>query len=124
MKLLTTAIGILTIMSTVPALGATWANVGKNNAGSSYDIDVDSIHRDGNLVTFTVRVQYAPAIAQKGADGFTAIRQASCADRSYIDVHTDYMKDGKVLNSATKDDRHSVRAGTIGASVLDKACSK
>ena len=107
-----------------PLAASAWVNVGKNSAGSTYDIDWDSLHREGNLVTFTVRTQYAPAVALGGADGFTAIRQANCADRSYTDVHTDYMNSGKVLNSTTQDEKQTAHAGSIAASVLDKACSK
>ncbi len=106
------------------AAASTWVNVGKNTSGSSYDIDWDNVKRDGNLVTFTVRAQYPPAVAADGADGFTAIRQADCAARTYVDIHTDYMKGGKVLNSTTQEDEHSAVAGTIGASILDKACSR
>jgi hypothetical protein len=106
------------------AAASTWVNVGKNASGSSYDVDLGTIERNGNLVTFTVRTQYAPAVAATGADGFVAIRQGDCADRTYTDIHTDYMKGGKVLNSTTQEDKLTARAGTIGASVLDKACSK
>lgn len=114
----------------IAALGATsadastWVSIGKNNVGNTYDVDWDSISREGNLVTFTVRAQYAPAMAATGADGFTAIRQANCADRTYVDIHTDYMKGGKVLNSTTQEDRHSAPAGTVAARIMDKACSK
>jgi hypothetical protein len=118
------AAGLLILLIALPASASTWVSIGKTKPGSSYDIDSDSIHRDGNLVTFTVRAQYAPAIAETGADGFTAIRQANCADRTYVDIHTDYMKTGKVLNSTTKEETHAVKPGTIGARVLDKACSK
>jgi hypothetical protein len=98
--------------------------VGKTSVGSSYDIDWDSVKRQGNLVTFTVRSQYAAAIAATGADGFTAIRQADCAARTYTDIHTDYMKGGKVLNSTTPDDKQKAVAGSVAAAVLDKVCSR
>jgi hypothetical protein len=108
----------------VPAFASTWANIGKSTSGDNYDVDLDSVHRDGNLVTFTVRSQYAPAVAATGADGFVAIRQANCADRSYVDIHTDYMKGGKVLNSTTEEDKHNAASGTVAGGVLEKACSK
>jgi hypothetical protein len=108
----------------VPAVASTWVNVGKNTGGSSYDIDWDNLERNGNLVTFTVRAQYPPAVAADGADGFVAIRQANCANRSYVDIHTDYMKGGKILNSTTQEDKRSAVPGTIGASILDKACAR
>jgi hypothetical protein len=107
-----------------PAVASAWVNVGKNASGSSYDVDLASVERNGNLVTFTVRAQYAPSVAATGADGFTAIRQANCADRTYVDVHTDYMKGGKVLNSTPQEDKHTAVSGTIAGSVLDKACSR
>ena len=117
-------LGVLAALWSGSAPASSWVPVGKNNAGTSYDIDWDSIRRQGNLVTFTVRIQYAPAIAQTGADGFTAIRQANCADRTYTDIHTDYMKGGKVLNSTTPEDKQKVAAGSIAAAVLEKVCSR
>jgi hypothetical protein len=103
---------------------ATWVNVGTTNNGSVYDVDWDSLGRNGNLVTFTLRVQYSSAAAQSGADGFVALRQANCADRSFTDLHTDYMLKGKVLNSTSADDSQRARPSTIGAGVVDKVCSK
>jgi hypothetical protein len=108
----------------MPAAASSWANIGKNTSGSVYDVDWDSIRRDGNMVTFTVRTQYGPGSEPSTEDGYVAIRQANCADRSYADLHTDYMKDGKVLNSTGQEDKHSAGAGTIAAMVLDKVCAK
>jgi len=116
-------LGVGVAIIAVPAIASTWVNVGKNNAGNSYEVDLASVERNGNLVTFTVRAKYAPSVAATGADGFTAIRQANCADRTYVDIHTDYMKGGKVLNSTPQEDKHTAASGTIAGSVLDKACS-
>jgi hypothetical protein len=117
-------LGVLAALWAGSAPASNWVPVGKNNAGTNYDVDWDSIRRQGNLVTFTVRVQYAPAIAQTGADGFTAIRQANCADRTYTDIHTDYMKGGKVLNSTKPEDKQKAAAGSTAAAMLDKVCSR
>ena len=111
-------------MSAVSAGASIWVPIGKNSAGTSYDVDWDSLKRQGNLVTFSVRVAYASKIAETGADGFTAIRQADCATRTYTDIHTDYMKGGKVLNSTTPDDKQKAAANSIAAAVMDKVCSR
>ena len=111
-------------LAITPAGAATWVNIGKNNSGTSYDVDWDSVSRNGNLVTFTLRVQYSPAAAQDGADGFVALRQANCADGSFTDLHTDYMLKGKVLNTTSADEAQKARGATIAESVLKKVCSK
>jgi hypothetical protein len=111
-------------VSAASASAATWVNVGTTNNGNVYDVDWDSLSRNGNLVTFTLRVQYSATAAQSGADGFVALRQANCADRSFTDLHTDYMLKGKVLNSTSADDGQRARPSTIGAGVVDKVCSK
>jgi hypothetical protein len=116
--------GVLAALWAVSAPASNWVHVGKNAAGTSYDVDWESMRRQGNLVTVTVRIQYSPAIAETGADGFTAIRQANCAERTYTDIHTDYMKGGKVLNSTAPDDKRPAAAGSIAAAVLDKVCSR
>ena len=124
MKLSSVLVGASMAFSAVSAGAANWVPVGKNTAGTSYDVDWDSVRREGNLVTFSVRIQYAPKIAEAGADGFTAIRQADCAARTYSDIHTDYMKAGKVLNSTTPEDKQKAAAGSIAAAVMDKVCSR
>ncbi len=101
-----------------------WVNVGKNNLGASYDVDRVNAKREGNLVTFALRVQYAPSEAAKGADGFVALRQGNCADRTYSDLHTDYMKKGAVLNSVGPDEKHTARGGSIAAIILDRICAQ
>ena len=53
-----------------PVLAQTWVNIGKNTYGSTYDVDWDSIRRDGNKVTFTLRTVYGPG----GPSGVAASR--------------------------------------------------
>lgn len=124
MKALVSLAALVFVLGSASATAASWVRIGSNNAGSSYDVDWDSVSRDGNLVTFTLRVQYAPATTQNGADGFVALRQANCADGSFTDLHTDYMLKGKVLNTTSADDAQKARGATIAESVLKTVCSK
>jgi hypothetical protein len=107
----------------VPALAATWINIGSNTSGSVYDVDWDSIRRDGDIVTFTLRVVYGAKSEPGTSDGYLAHRRASCAARTFADVQTDYMKNGAVENSTGKEDERHANTGTIAAAVLDKVCS-
>jgi hypothetical protein len=117
---------VLGVTLTAGAIASTWVNIGKNQYGSTYDVDWDSLRRDGDLVTFTLRVDYgqtAPARAT-GSDGYVAHRSANCADRSFADLQTDYMKDGAVKNSTGQEEKLTAPPGSISGSVLDKVCSR
>jgi hypothetical protein len=123
-RLLSLVLPFVALISPAPAVASSWANIGKNTFGSTYDVDWDSIRRDGNMVTFTIRTQYGPGSEPSEEDGYVAIRQANCANRTYADLHTDYMKNGQVLNSTGAEGNHNASAGSIAALVLDKVCAK
>ena len=106
-----------------PAFAQTWVNIGKNTYGSTYDVDWDSIRRDGSRVTFTLRTVYGPGGPSGDADGYVAHRQANCTTRIFHDLQTDYMKNGAVKNSTGVEEDREAKAGSIAASVLDKVCS-
>ena len=108
-----------------PALAQTWVNIGKNTYGSTYDVDWDSIRRDGSTVTFTLRTVYGPGTPSGGSDsdGYVAHRQANCAARTFVDLQTDYMKNGSVKNSTGREEERQAKPGSIAESVLDKVCA-
>jgi|KBSSwiStaDraftv2_1062776.scaffolds.fasta_scaffold959407_2 hypothetical protein len=107
-----------------PAISSPWVNIGRNVYGSVYDVDWDSIRRDGSSVTFTLRVVYGTGTPPGKSDGYLAHRQANCAARTFVDLQTDYMKDGAVENSTGTEEERTAKAGTIAAAVLDKVCAR
>jgi hypothetical protein len=111
-------------MTAAPSLASTWVYIGKNTYGSVYDVDWDSLRREGNVVTFTLRVKYGPDSPPGQSDGYEAHRRANCADRSYSDVQTDYMKNGAVLRSSGQEETRTAPPNSIAAEVVNKACAK
>lgn len=111
-------------MTAAPAIAGTWVYIGKNTYGSVYDVDWDSLRRDGDVVTFTLRVKYGPDSPPGQSDGYEAHRRANCADRSYSDLQTDYMKNGAVLRSSGQEESRSASPNSIAAEVLNKVCAK
>ena len=93
-----TCAAALAVVAT-PAVAATWIYIGKNTFESVYEYDSDSVSRNGAIVTFKLRVRYGPKGPKGESDGYVAFRRADCSNRSYSDLTTDYMKDGKVFKS-------------------------
>jgi hypothetical protein len=122
-RFLTLVLPLAALISPARASASSWVNIGKNIYGT-YDVNGDNILRVGNMVTFTVRARYGPGSEPSEEDGYVAIRQANCANRTYADLHTDYMKNGQVLNSTGAEGNHNASAGSIAALVLDKVCAK
>ena len=115
-------LGVALAAAPAPALAITWVNVGTSTSGSVYDVDWDSIRRDGSIVTFTLRTKYGSP-GTTGEDGYIAQRRANCATKNYADMHTDYMKNGSVLNSTgTEEDRHAA-PDSVAEGVLQKVCA-
>jgi hypothetical protein len=106
-----------------PAWAANWVLVGKNSSGSVYEIDQQSVVREGPMVTLWLRVRYGPSNPPGESDGYTARRRVNCDDHSYQDLQTDYMKDGKVLRSSGEEEGRPGKAGTIADDVVIKACA-
>ena len=105
-----------------PALAINWVYVGKNTYESVYEIDMDSLTRSGGVVTFHLRVRYGPKGPKGEADGYIATRRADCGERSYSDLTTDYMKDGKVLRTSGAEEKRTAPPESIAAEVLKRAC--
>jgi Surface-adhesin protein E len=105
-----------------PALAINWTYIGKNTYGSVYEVDSDSVTRAGSVVTFHLRVRYGPDGPKGEADGYVATRRANCADRSYSDLTTDYMKDGKVLRTSGAEETRTATAQSIAGEVLKRVC--
>jgi hypothetical protein len=106
-----------------PALAANWVFVGKNDYESTYEFDRETLIRDGSGITFWLRVHYGPKSPPADTDGYTARRHADCTDRSYQDLHTDYMKDGHVLRTTGEEEKHIASPDSIAAKVIATACS-
>lgn len=107
-----------------PAFAVSWVNIGENSSGSVYDVDWDSLRRDGNLVTFTLRVKYGTSSGEGESDGYVAHRKANCSDQSYSDLQTDYMKNDAILRSSGQEETHTAGPSSIAALVLNKVCAK
>jgi hypothetical protein len=117
------SLAVALAVAPVPALAVTWVNVGTNTYGSTYDVDWDSIRRDGSTVTFTLHVKYGSSGPQGEADGYYAQRRANCASKRYADMHTDYMKNGALLRSSGEEEERQAGSGSIAEGVLLKVCS-
>jgi hypothetical protein len=115
-------LGVALATAPAPALAITWVNVGTSTSGSVYDVDWDSIRRDGSIITFTLRTKYGTP-GSTGEDGYISQRRANCATKNFADMHTDYMKNGSVLNSTGREDERHADSGTIAEGVLLKVCS-
>jgi hypothetical protein len=85
-------------------------------------VDADSVTRSGSVVTFHLRVHYGPDGPKGEADGYVATRRANCADRSYSDLSTDYMKDGKVLRTSGAEETRTAPPQSIAGEVLKRVC--
>jgi hypothetical protein len=107
-----------------PAFAVSWVNIGENSSGSVYDVDWDSLRRDGNVVTFTLRVKYGTPAGEGESDGYVAHRKANCSNQSYSDLQTDYMKNDAVLRSSGQEETRTAGSGSIAALVLNKVCAK
>ena len=105
-----------------PALAVNWTYIGKNTYDSVYEVDSDSVTRSGGMVTFHLRVRYGPDGPKGEADGYVATRRANCADRSYNDLSTDYMKDGKVLRTSGIEELRTANPDSIAGEVLKRVC--
>jgi len=101
-----------------------WVYVGKNVYGSTYEIDQDSVVRNGAVVTLSLKVHYGPDAPPGEMDGYIAHRTANCQDNSFQDIQTDYMLAGKVKRSAGVEDKQVAKAGSIAEAVLAKACGR
>jgi hypothetical protein len=115
--------GALLLTCAAPAVASNWVLVGKNTYGSSYEIDRESLNRDGNSVTFWLKVHYGPDAPKGPSDGYVARRKVNCTDRSYQDLQTDYQKDGKVIQSSGVEELRFAAPDTIAASVVQSACA-
>jgi hypothetical protein len=111
-------------LGAAPALAATWVYVGKNTYDSVYEYDSDSVSRNGAIVTFKLRVRYGAGAPKGEADGYVAFRRADCSDRSYSDLTTDYMKEGKVLRTSGAEERRTASPQSIAGEVLNKLCAR
>jgi hypothetical protein len=107
-----------------PAFASSWVYVGKNTYGSVYDVDWDSLRRDGDVVTFTLSVKYGESGPKGEADGYVAHRRANCADGSYADPQTDYMKNNALLRSSGEEESRTASPQSIAGEVLSKVCAK
>jgi len=122
-RLTSMALCLALAFTPAPAFAITWVNIGQNSYGSVYDVDWDSLRRDGNLVTFTLRVKYGTGGAQGEADGYVAHRKANCLDQSYSDVQTDYMKNDALLRSSGQEETRTASPSSIAGAVLSKVCA-
>ena len=105
-----------------PAMAVNWVYIGKNTYESVYEMDMDSLTRSGGVVTFHLRVRYGAKGPKGEADGYVATRRGDCGDRSYSDLTTDYMKDGKVLRTSGAEEKRTAPPESIAAAVLKQAC--
>ena len=107
-----------------PAAASNWVTVGRNTSQSVYEVDLDSVQRDGNSVTFWLRVHYGSVAADATSDGYVARRHADCSDRSYNDLQTDYMMNGKVTRTSGAEEKRFAAPDSIAAAVINKVCGK
>jgi hypothetical protein len=118
------ALYILFAFPAAPASASSWVNIGKNTYGSVYDVDWDSLRRDGDVATFTLRVKYGAGGPQAEADGYVAHRKVNCGDRSYQDLQTDYMKNEALLRSSGEEEKRTSPPTSIAGEVVSKVCAK
>jgi hypothetical protein len=107
-----------------PAAATNWLTVGHNTYGSTYEIDQDSVVRDGAIVKVSLRVRYGPNSPPGPNDGYVAHRTVNCQDNSFQDIQTDYMLNGKVRTSSGVEEKQVAQAGSIAESVVAKACGR
>lgn len=107
-----------------PAAAVDWVYVGKNTFGSVYEVDADSLTRSGNVVTFHMRVRYGPDGPTDGEDGYVGTRRADCSDNSYVDLATDYLKDGKIVRTSGPEEKRIAPPTSVSGEVLRRACAR
>jgi hypothetical protein len=108
-----------------PAVASNWRNIATNASGSTYEIDGESIAREGNSVTFWVRVKYGPGSTRTGqSDGYTARRTASCSDYSFRDLQTDYTRDGAPTHEEGPEEIRYASPDSVAHAVIAAACSQ
>ena len=122
-RLTSMALYLALAITPAPAFASSWVNIGQNSSGSVYDVDWDSLRRDGNLVTFTLRVKYGTPSGAGESDGYVAHRKANCSDQSYSDVQTDYMKNDALLRSSGQEETRTASPSSIAGAVLSKVCA-
>ena len=124
MKLRIGLLSLCVALAPTPARADNWVYIGRNTYGSVYDVDWDSLRREGDMVTFMLRVNYGQNGPKAEADGYVAHRSANCADRSYADLQTDYMKNGSLLRSSGEEEKRTARPESIAGEVLNKVCAR
>jgi hypothetical protein len=115
--------GAILLAAAAPALASNWVLVGTNTYGSTYEIDRETLNRDGSSVTFWLKVHYGATAPKGESDGYVARRKVNCGDRSYQDLQTDYQKDGKVIQTSGVEEMRFAAPDSIAASVVSNACS-
>jgi hypothetical protein len=116
-------LGIILLAAATPALASNWVLVGTNTYGSTYQIDRETLSRDGNSATFWLKVHYGASAPKGESDGYVARRKVNCGDRSYQDLQTNYEKDGKVIQTSGVEEMRFAAPDSIAASVVESACS-
>jgi hypothetical protein len=111
-------------LAAAPAFAANWVYVGKNTYGSVYEIDMETLSRSGDTVTFWLRVKYGPDGPKGESDAYTARRTANCTDRSYRDLQTTYTKEGKVVSTTGEEEKRFAPPDSIAAGVVKAACGR
>src|SRR5438270_12981945 len=124
MKLRIGLLSLCVALAPTPARADSWVYIGRNTYGSVYDVDWDSLRREGDMVTFTLRVKYGPSGPTGEATGYVAHRSANCADRSYADLQTDYMKNDALLRSSGEEAKRTAAPESIAGEVLSKVCAR
>ncbi len=107
-----------------PAAASNWVTIGHNTSQSLYEVDMESVKREGNIVTFWLRVHYGSTEPGATSDGYVAQRRANCSDRSYNDLQTNYMLKGNVSSTTGEEEKHFASPDSIAAGVIDKVCGK
>lgn len=107
------------------AAAANWVLVGRNDSGSTYELDRDSFSRAGQQVTVSLRTHWAkPMEAAPHADGYLAKRRVYCAEGSFQDLHTDYTRQGEIVKTSEVEDKESPKPDSIAAEVVRAACAR
>jgi hypothetical protein len=109
----------------MPVSAANWVLAGRNVAGSVYEVDYESVSRSGTLVTFWLRASYGTGVAKPTeANGFLARRRADCSDRSYQDLQTNYMRDGRVTETTGEEPKRFAAPDSVASKVIARVCAR
>jgi hypothetical protein len=112
----------LTLASS-PVFAADWYLAATNQSGTTFEIDRETVTREGDTVIFWVKVHYGPKVVLVEADSYVARRRANCSDLSYNDIQTNYTRQGKLTSSSGEEEKHFAPPDSVAAAVIKSVCA-